>query len=324
MRKNVHLWLGILVAGVCLYFAFRGISIREMGESLLQAKLAPILIALTLYVVEFLLRSQRWSVLMAPVHPTRPLELYWVMMIGFFANNVLPLRMGELVRAHVCGTKLHISRTASLGTILLERLCDTLSFLTTFLVASLFFPFPPYMKKGAWLLGGMCIAIIVALLLIHHHEDTFRAILEWSPLPVGWKGKIQHLVTHFIRSTSSITSPRFVAEAMAYSLVIWILEGTFLFLVASAFSVDLKYAEAFFLLFALGLSVTLPQAPGYVGTFELFGVTALSLLGIPKNQGLPVILAIHGLQFAFIAALGCVALGKEGVSFSQMTESSSS
>ena len=124
---------------------------------------------------------------MAPVHPTRAFELYWVMMIGFFANNVLPLRMGELVRAHVCGTKLHISRTASLGTILLERLCDTLSFLTTFLMASLFFPFPPYMKKGAWLLGGTCIAVIVALLLIHHHEDTFRAILEWNPFPVTWK-----------------------------------------------------------------------------------------------------------------------------------------
>jgi hypothetical protein len=246
------------------------------------------------------------------------------MMIGFFANNVLPLRMGELVRAHVCGTKLHISRTASLGTILLERLCDTLSFLTTFLVASFFFPFPPYMKKGAWLLGGTCIAVIVALLLIHHHEDTFRAILAWSPLPATWKGKIQHLVTHFIHSTSSITRPRFVAEAMAYSLVIWVLEGTFLYLVSSAFSVNLKYAEAFFLLFALGLSVTLPQAPGYVGTFELFGVTALSLLGIPKNQGLPVILALHGLQFAFIAVLGSVALGKEGVSFSQMTQTSPS
>jgi len=227
--------------------------------------------------------------------------------------------MGELVRAHVCGTKLSISRTASLGTILLERLCDTLSFLTTFLVASLFFPFPHYMKKGAWLLGGSCILIIIGLFLLHHHEDRFWLILKWSPLPPIWKQKIQHLTTHFIHSTAGILQPRFVLEAMALSLVIWVMEGTFLYLVASAFAVHLAYAGAFFLLFALGLSVTLPQAPGFVGTFELFGTTALSLLGIPKSQGLPVILAIHGLQFAFIAVFGFLALWKEGLSFSNLS-----
>src|SRR5205814_656813 len=113
MRKNVHIALGFLIAGVCLYFAFRGISFREMGVNLKRASLAPIFLALALSVVGFLLRSQRWAVLMAPVRPTGRFELFWVMMIGFFANNVLPLRMGELVRAHICGTKLNISRTAS-------------------------------------------------------------------------------------------------------------------------------------------------------------------------------------------------------------------
>src|ERR1035441_6562237 len=88
---------------------------------------------------------------------------------------------------------------------------------------------------------------------------------------------------------------------------------------AGAFAVDVKYAGAFFLLFAIGLSVTLPQAPGYVGTFELFGVTALALLGIPKNQALPVILAIHGTQFTMIALMGTIGLWREGLSFHSLT-----
>src|ERR1700690_351296 len=125
MRKHIHVWAGAVVAVVCLYFAFRGISFRQLGLALAHARLLPIAIALALYGVDFLLRSQRWAVLIKPVRPTPASDLFWVMMIGFFANNVLPLRMGELVRAHVCGTKLKISRTASLGTILLERLCDT-------------------------------------------------------------------------------------------------------------------------------------------------------------------------------------------------------
>jgi len=113
--------------------------------------------------------------------------------------------------------------------------------------------------------------------------------------------------------------PQFVIEAMAFSIVIWVTEGTFLYLISRAFVIPLTYAGAYFLLFALGLSVTLPQAPGFVGTFELFGVTALSLLGIPKSQGLPVVLAVHGIQFIFIAILGCLALWKEGLSFQNLT-----
>ena len=322
MRKSIHLWIGFLFAAVCLYVAFHGISFREMGGAFRQAHGGPIFLALAIYIVDFLLRAKRWAVLIEPVRPARPADLFWVMMIGFFANNVLPLRMGELVRAHACGTKFGISRTASLGTILLERLCDTLSFLTTFLVASLFFPFPPYMKKGAWLLGGSCITVIIGLFLVQHHEETFRKILEWSPLPEKWKTRIHDVTTHFLHSTSGIRNPRFVIEAMAFSLVVWVIEGTFLYLVSQAFAINLNYAGAFFLLFALGLSVTLPQAPGFVGTFELFGVTALALLGIPKNQGLPVVIAIHGLQFIFIAILGSFALWKEGLSLHNLTSTS--
>jgi uncharacterized protein (TIRG00374 family) len=312
MRK--HLWIGVLFAIVCLYFAFRGISFHEFGAVLMRARPWPIFIAVAIYFFGYYLRSERWAILIRPIRPLSASALFWPMVIGFFANNVLPLRMGELVRAHISGTKFKISRTASLGTILLERICDTLSFLTTFLVASLFYPFPHYMEKGAWLLGGSCLLVIAVLILIRLHEETFYALLTKSPLPTGWKTRIRDVTSHFVHSTSGITQPRYVIEAMLLSLVIWVIEGTFLYLMAQAFVVDLRYAGAFFLLLALGLSVTLPQAPGYVGTYELFGVTALTLLGIPKAQGLPVVLAIHGTQFVFVGLLGLIGLSKEGLS----------
>ena len=314
------MWIGVLFAAVCLYYAFRGISLQEFCVVLMRARPGPIVAAIAMYLVCYYLRAERWSVLMQPIRPLSASVLFWPMIIGFFANNVLPLRMGEFVRAHVSGTKCGISRTASLGTILLERICDTISFLTTFLVASYFYPFPHphYMEKGAWLLGSACLGVIAALILIRLHEARFHKILEACPLPTAWKTRIRNTTTHFIHSTSGITQPRYVIEAMFLSMIIWVMEGTFLYLMARAFVIDLKYAGAFFLLFAIGLSVTLPQAPGYVGTYELFGVTALTLLGIPKAQGLPVVLAIHGMQFIFITILGFLGLWKEGLSFHSM------
>jgi len=318
MRK--HIWIGYLFAAVCLYFAFRGISFHQFAETLSQAKLKWVFLAFLVYMIDFFIRAERWALLIRPIRTIAARALFWPMIIGFFANNVLPLRMGELVRAHVCGIKFKISRTASLGSILLERIGDTLSFLTTFLVASLFYPFPHYMEKGAWLLGISCLLAIAFLFFIRFYEIRFHAAVDWSPLPSSWKIRIKHLATHFIHSTSGLTRPRYVTEAMVLSLMVWTLEGSFLYVMAHAFSMPLRYSEAFFLLFALGLSVTLPQAPGYVGTFEFFGVTALSLLGFSKSQALPLILAVHGMQFALVGILGLIGLWREGLSLQSLTD----
>jgi uncharacterized protein (TIRG00374 family) len=317
MRK--HMWIGYLFAAICLYFAFRGISLPQFVETLAKAKFRWVFLAILIYLIDMSLRAERWAILIKPIQAIGARDLFWPMIIGFFANNILPLRMGEVVRAHVCGTKFKISRAGTLGSIFLERIGDTLAFLTTFLAASLFYPFPPYMEKGAWLLGGACLLAIVIMVLIRRHESLFHAVLERSPLPSSWKNRINHLATHFINSTSGITQPRYVVEAMALSLIVWILEGSYLYLMSKAFAINLKYGEAFFLLFALGLSVTLPQAPGYVGTFEFFGVTALTLLGISKNQGLPLILAVHGTQFAFVGILGVLGMWREDLSFHNLT-----
>src|SRR4051812_16941512 len=120
MRKQ--LIIGILISGLCLYFAFRGLSLRDVGASLQQADLRWIALALVVYSFSFGLRAFRWAKLMEPIKPTTSAEMLRPMVIGFFANNVLPFRMGELVRAHMAGKKLGISRTASLGTIVLERI----------------------------------------------------------------------------------------------------------------------------------------------------------------------------------------------------------
>jgi len=289
---------------------------------LTQAKAGWILLAITLYVIDYFVRSIRWAVLIKPIRTIPAQALYWPLLIGFFANNVLPLRMGEFVRAHICGTKFKISRTASLGTILIERIFDTLSFLTTFLIVALIYPFPRFVEKGAIALGVACFGVIATLLLIRKHENRFHQLLERLGLPSAWKSRVRDITTHFLHSISGITRPRYLAEAMALSLTVWIMEGTFIFLMARAFTLPLLYAQSFFLLFVLGLSVTLPQAPGAVGTFEFFGVMALSFVGIAKEQALPLILAIHGTQFIFIAALGMIGLWKEGLTFRSLTSTS--
>jgi uncharacterized protein (TIRG00374 family) len=314
MRKQ--LIIGAVISLACLYFAFRGLSLGQVWASLQTADLRWIAVAVAVYSASFYLRAYRWSKLMNPIKPATSQQLLRPMIIGFFANNVLPFRMGEIVRAHMAGKRLGISRSASLGTILLERICDTISFLSIFLIVAFFFPFPNAIRHAAFVLGVTCFGIIAFLLFASKHQHRTHVLIEKLPLSPRWQEKIQHTIVNFSQGISGITQIGYMAQALALSMVVWTIEGTVDYLIAHAFPVHITYPQAFFLLFFLGLSVTLPQAPGYVGTVELFGVLALSLLGVPKNLGLSIVLTIHGTQFIYILALGVWALWKEKLSLS--------
>jgi uncharacterized protein (TIRG00374 family) len=316
MRKQLLIGVGISL--LCLYFVFRGLSIRDVGQAMRHADVRWLAAAMSVYACGFMMRAIRWEVLMKPIKPIPAVDLLRPMVIGFFANNVLPFRMGELVRAHVTGQKFSISRTASLATIVVERIFDTISFLTIFLAVALFFPFPGAVRHAALVLGIGCAGLIIALLIASTHEHLAHRVIDRLPLRASWKEKARGLLKNFTQGVSGMTQASFVIKAVTLSMVVWFIEGTTVYLITRAFPINLSYPQAYFLLFFLGLSVTLPQAPGYVGTVELFGVTALSLLGVPREMGLPVILAIHGCQFAFIAMLGVFALWKEGVTLGSL------
>lgn len=319
--KKLVIVLGLVVAGVCLWLAFRGISFAETLESLKAAKVEWIALAMGVYTIGYLLRCVRWRLLLSPVTEIKAKDLFGPMMLGWFANNILPLRMGEIARAYIAGRKFKVSVSATLATILLERLCDTLAFLTTFLLAAIFFPFPHFVEKGAAALGTLCVLVIISLVIISNHLQRFHHVLQKLPLiPDTFKKKLMDIVTNFSHGVSIMKSGRHVVASLALSLLVWTMEGTVLYLFGRAFDIPLTYPASFFVLFFLGLSVTLPQAPGYVGTVEYFGVSALVLLGIPKSQGLPVILALHASQFLYIGIAGVWALWNEGLTFGSILD----
>jgi len=316
MRKQ--LLIGAVISATCLYFAFRGLSLQEVGVALRKADPKWLLLALTVYACSFMIRAYRWEKLMKPVKPVPASQLLRPMVIGFFANNVLPFRMGEIVRAHVAGQKLGISRTASLGTIVLERICDTISFLTIFLVVAFFFPFPGHVKHAASALGVGCAGLIVFLWFASKHHTLAASWIDRLPVTAKLRGQIQRAVVNFTQGVAGLRQGSYMAQAVALSMVVWTIEGTVDFLIVHAFPVNVTYPQAFFLLFFLGLSVTLPQAPGYVGTVELFGVLALTLLKVPKDMALSIVLTIHGCQFLFVMVLGLWALSKEHLSLGML------
>ncbi|MBI3292318.1 MAG: flippase-like domain-containing protein, partial [Elusimicrobia bacterium] len=159
--SNKRALIGLGIGAVCLYFALRGLHLHEVLTSLAQADYRWMFPAAVAYSVGFLFRTWRWQVLLSPLGAVAGKHLFAFLMIGFLANNLLPLRAGELVRAHLTGTRMRISRSATLATVLVERTCDGLSFAVLFLITTWFLPFPPVLRRSAWILAILCVAAFV-------------------------------------------------------------------------------------------------------------------------------------------------------------------
>ena len=120
----MKLWLGVAVSGVLLWLAFRGVDLQEVGHSFTQVRTVWLLPVLASIFVRFWLTAIRWQVLLRPVKRIGIHRLFAVTMIGFMANNVLPARMGEFVRAYALGRSESLSTPLSFATIVLERVFD--------------------------------------------------------------------------------------------------------------------------------------------------------------------------------------------------------
>ena len=117
--------IGILVSIACLFLVLRGVDLGRTADLLGGARPAWLLLAVAGILADLFFRALRWQILVAPIRrvPLRRLSAY--MLVGYLANNVLPARLGELVRSHYLGDREGISRSATLGTVVVERVVDT-------------------------------------------------------------------------------------------------------------------------------------------------------------------------------------------------------
>jgi uncharacterized protein (TIRG00374 family) len=194
---------------------------------------------------------------------------------------------------------------------------DVAGILITFQIAAIFFAFPMALGKVSGGLAFVCGLAFIFLWSTTRYPIRYKRLLAGTPFPEMVRERLLLLMDRFSEGSAILRQARYVLAAFVFSLCLWICEATLLYCVIRAFQLPLPYASAYFLLLFLTLSVALPQAPGYVGTIEFFGVLALGLLGIPKAQALPIILSVHGLQFLCISTFGLTALSMEGISLSR-------
>lgn len=319
--KRWQLWLGIVISALFLILALRGVDLPAAWRATLTTQKGYLLAGWGCLLVSYLVRSWRWRIILVPIRQVPLWSVLRVFMAGFLANNVLPARMGEIVRAYALGQTAQLSTAAALGTIAVERVFDVAMALLL-LAGGAAFGLLGSVGNSLWL-GGMLVGVLaLGLLILALWGEPLSDLLERvvGRLSPSWGRRLADLARSFVQGLRSIGSVVRALRVAFWSAASWGLFMAYAYFVLMAFGLSISLAGAAFLLGLAGLGVSIPSAPGSVGTLEYAYILGLQLLGIGDDTTrASFALTYHVLEWVTTCVLGLVCLGQLGLSLGQVS-----
>jgi glycosyltransferase 2 family protein len=332
-------WVGILISVVCLYVVFRGIEWGEVLVTLQSANYVYLAIAALLNLSTIWLRAERWKYLLEPIKQLTFLQLVPATMIGFMANNILPARAGEFIRAYLLGTKEDIKKTAAFATIILERVCDMVTVLVFLVIVLLTVKFPqtpdaagsnslsslfsPALMQKAGILSVIFVAGLVGFLVLlkEFPQATTRIVrLCLTPFPEALHHKVIELLESFREGLQVLKTGTHLLYLIFWSLIVWLAICGGGWFVLLAFGLDVPFLTAIFIVVLVAFAVAVPSSPGYVGPFHAAVLAGVLLFQPALDKG-----AVAGIAIVYhLMAIGPITLGgvyylwKEQMSFADI------
>lgn len=323
-RRLISVGGSIAVSVIFMWLLFRNIDFVKLGEALSDANywwLAPN-IAMVMFAMPQ--RAYRWKFMLRPVKEVGFDKLMSATCIGFMANNVLPLRLGEFVRAYSLAFQDRgVSKSASLATIFVERMVfDLVALLLIFggVLAFAQVNVPEEMKAGIYVailvaLSGLALVLYLALRPTQAGDRIARYMFF---LPQRAKETVKAIVVRFSTGLEFMTQAKASSWVGIQTLILWLFMGASNYFVFLAFGFDLPLEASFFLLVVVSISILVPSSPGFVGVYHAGTVFTLTQYGIGKEPALSFALVLHAAQYVPITLMGFYYLRKEHLSLKQL------
>ena len=354
-RRYLLLAISLLITGVFVAWFVSKQDWPKIGRAFRTASPLYIFLSVPPMMIAYIFRVLRWKILMLPVKRLSFGQLLGATLIGFTANNLLPLRAGEFVRPAVVKARYGTSFTSTLATIAVERLFDLLALSVVLVFVCVFWPIPAETpdapqqsishevvepaeaapstsetgpdrlrtfnaaKAGAFL--AVMIAVLTgALLVLKHYPETVKAVASWTMrfLPHTFQSKVLGLIDSFVVGLRFMEQLHHVLLCVLYSLGLWASVGWSMLFSAHAFGMAVSYPGACFSLLCVAVAVAMPQGPGFVGTFHYFAQASMQSLGNPAAPAAGYAILAHAIAVVPVCIGGFISLWIMGLSFGQI------
>ncbi len=330
-----RIWLGIagaVISVAALWWVLADVHWAEVRAHIVEARLLPLVAAVVVATATFPLRLLRWQLLLRRENGEAiPLPPLWhAVAIGFMANNILPFRMGEVMRSLTASRLAGVRFTAAFSSVAVERVFDGLT-VVALLVFSLFAAGLPAgveiagvpVTRTATVAGlAMGSALVMALVVVAFPVLAERIILAIVPSR-GFATRLVHIVEGLRHGLSVLRSPGRAAAVVAMSVVLWLVNALSFYLAFVAFGISASFAAALLLQGILVFGIAVPTTPGYVGVFEGAIKAVLLVLGVGADHAVAYALTYHVTTFVPIVLLGVWSLIRTSLSLQEIREAPS-
>jgi uncharacterized protein (TIRG00374 family) len=306
----IRAFIGAAISIVALWFVLRGVDLARTADVLSHADLRWIALAAFFSATDLALRALRWQRLLRPIARVRYRPMLGYLLIGYLANNVLPARLGELVRSHYLGDREGISRASALGTVVVERVVDLVAVVGIASVALLILSVRGVVASAVLVGAGVAglFLVVLALGIVAHRlpgVDRIRVAVERWP-------QVRELASRLQGGLAVAGRPRTLGEALAVSAVAWTVAILAWAAVGQSIGLHLSIGQAALIASGVALASAVPAGPSNLGTFELAAVEIGKAIGVPPDSAFALALIVHASILIVTSVGGAVALARIG------------
>lgn len=326
-KRNLTLAIGIGISIALLYLLFRNIEVAKLMAALGEADYWWLLPNIAMIIITMYQRAYRWKYMLAPIKKVSFDRLLAATCIGFMANNVLPLRLGEFVRAYSLSRQdKGVTKSASLATIFVERMVFDLMALLMIFGAVVLFSRSLRDKIQGNLVYAIELAIAVAvvgmlsmIVLALRPNKVGELLTRYVPfLPESVQNSIRSVILKFSRGLEFLRNAPAVINVAGQTFLIWILMGISNYFVFRAFGFDIPIDASFVLLVVVSILILAPSTPGFLGVYHYGVVLSLSVYGITDERAVSCSIVLHAAQYIVVTLMGFYFLRKAHLSLSEL------
>jgi len=317
--KRWQFWLGLGVSALFLWLALRGLDLDRFWDNLQGARYGWLIPAVSVYFGAVWARTWRWHYMLRALKPVPLRRLFPTVTISYMGNNVYPARAGEVLRAYVLKRDEDVSMSASLATILVERIFDGLVMLLfVFLTLPTVPDLQPDLRRLVVLASLAFFGALVAFLALASAPTTARRLyggLIQRFAPTRFRAKLLSLADRFMDGLIGLRRGRDLAMIFFTSSVVWLLETVKYWFVMHAFPFEVSFFTLMLMNGLANLALTIPAAPGGIGPFDWAGIETLVAFGVDRTLASAYTIVLHVALWFPITVLGAYYFARKGLTW---------
>jgi glycosyltransferase 2 family protein len=310
---DLKFWAGIGVSVFFMTLLLKKIDFKHLGAALCSVDYRFVLLAVAFTFLSYFLRAVRWHYLLISEKNISLTSLYPATIIGYMANNLLPARLGEFIRAYVLAEREWLETPTVFASLVIDRLCDGFTVLLMLMVTLLTLHLPRGMADAeqALKIGGLLTFLLYSLVLLFLFLLKRRTMQTLSivgkllkPFPQRFSDRMIPMLGSFVAGIRISVRGGHVCAILASSLLIWTSCVLPVDMILQGFGIHLPITASMFIMVLLVFAVMVPASPGYIGTYHYACFKGLSLFGIAEPTSISIALLIHGTSFFPVVIAG--------------------